>query len=141
MSTSPGIRNLPRASMCRAPGGTGVPADGPTTVNLGPSMTTVAPPRGAPPVPSISVAPVMARAGGELVAVTTCPRRSCASAGRSLDDDAADGGQPLGDQVPALAGVEGTEDPAILGAGHDDTAGRGQTPRVDVVVEPGGQSR
>ena len=56
MSTSPGVRNLPRPSMTVEPAGTGVVAAGPTSATRSASMMTVAGVSGGRPVPSIKVA-------------------------------------------------------------------------------------
>src|SRR5207247_8320468 len=56
LSTSPGVRNLSRAGMTVAPGGTVVVLARPTLVTRFPSTMTVAASPGGRPVPSISVA-------------------------------------------------------------------------------------
>src|SRR5687767_1554341 len=55
MSQSPGMRNLPRPSMTRAPGGTSIEDAGPSAVIRFPRMTTVRSERGSGLRPSITL--------------------------------------------------------------------------------------
>src|SRR4029453_6363810 len=64
VSTKPGTTNWPAPSIVCAPAGTGVDARGPTAAMRPSRTTTTALATGGPPLPSITVAPVMARTDG-----------------------------------------------------------------------------
>src|SRR5688572_1397114 len=60
VSMNPGVANLPAASMTRAPRGTVIDARGPISAMRLPRTTIVTSGTGAPPLPSINVAPTSA---------------------------------------------------------------------------------
>src|SRR5437867_1196226 len=77
MSTSPGVRNLSRAGMTVAPGGTVVVLARPTLVTRLPSTMTVAASPGGRPLPSISVAPTSAIIGFLVLSIRSVFSVSC----------------------------------------------------------------
>src|SRR5207253_3200798 len=52
------------------------------------------------------------------------------------DRHSGDRGQPFGEEAKVRAAVERTKDAAVIGAEDGERAVRGQTRRIDVVVEP-----
>ncbi len=75
VSKKPGTMNCPVASITVAPAGTATVARGPAAVMRSLVTTTTASGTGAPPLPSISVAPVMAvmRGAGVCARGTAAP--------------------------------------------------------------------
>src|SRR5262249_47360160 len=63
-------------------------------------------------------------------------RRRSRAALASSQDQAGDGGQPLGRLVPAPPSVERSEDAPVLGAARDKATLRREAAGVDVVAEP-----
>ena len=69
VSTNPGVTNLPLPSMTSASAGTSTEARSPTAAMRSPSMTRTPSGIGAPPFPSMIVAPTMATVAGDSCAV------------------------------------------------------------------------